>query len=106
MKTEDVSSEVVQNVSYKGFDATFKALKNAILTNRLRATLAFCTRAPHEIATADPSTSPLQRGCDPTFKPERRQCDRDQTYAWRALNVHFGSGPVIREFWSDDRFVP
>jgi len=39
---EDVDEyELVQTTGYEGFDATFKALRNAIFSNRLRATLAF-----------------------------------------------------------------
>lgn len=37
-------SELVQRTSYEGFDAAFKALKNAIMGNRLAASLAYEVR--------------------------------------------------------------
>ena len=35
-----------QKTSYNGFDAVFKALRNAVLSNKLKATLGFPARAP------------------------------------------------------------
>ncbi len=57
-QTHDVAElneppNLVQTTDYEGYDAAFKALRNAILNNRLRATLAFRARDPHHIDTHD-----------------------------------------------------
>lgn len=64
-------NEKIQRTSYEGFDATFKALKNAVLDNELAATLVFHETGEYRrsIRVTGPNTVKLLRGAPGTVGP-------------------------------------